>query len=104
MTESLRSAIVAVKETNCAVYNVTERQSFRLRLCTVAGSMTGSSRRCEGLDSQIVEASLRADDPQATVQTIRKGVFLRFYGHEFDADSRVKILAAIDRAAQPTSR
>ena len=52
----------------------------------------------------IVEASLRADDPQAMVQTIRKGLFLRFYGHEFDADTRAKILAAIDRAAQPTSR
>ncbi len=52
----------------------------------------------------IVEASLRADDPQATAQTIRKGPFLRFYGHEFDADTRAKILAAIDRAAYPTSR
>jgi hypothetical protein len=52
----------------------------------------------------IVEASLRADDPQAMVQTIRKGLFLRFYGHEFDADTRAKILAAIDRAAHPASR
>lgn len=52
----------------------------------------------------IVEASLRMNDPQATVQTIRKGLFLRFYGHEFDADTCAKILAAIDRAANPTSR
>jgi len=52
----------------------------------------------------IVEVSLRANDPQATVQTIRKGLFLRFYGHEFDADTCAKILAAIDRAAHPTSR
>lgn len=28
----------------------------------------------------IVEAFLRADDPRATVQTIRKGLFLRFTG------------------------
>ena len=52
----------------------------------------------------IVEASLRANDPQATAQTIRKSLFLRFYGHEFDAGTRAKILAAIDRAAHPTSR
>lgn len=47
----------------------------------------------------IVEASLRANDPQATERTIRRGLFLRFYGHEFDTDTRAKILAAIDRAA-----
>ena len=52
----------------------------------------------------IVETSLRANDPQATVQTIRKGLFLRFYGHEFDADTCAKILPAIGRAAYPTSR
>jgi hypothetical protein len=45
----------------------------------------------------LVEASLREQDPQATEATIRKGVFLRFYGHEFDAPTRAKIVAAIDR-------
>ena len=52
----------------------------------------------------IVEASLREQDPHATVASIRKGLFLRFYGHEFDAETRAKILAAIDRAAQAVSR
>jgi hypothetical protein len=33
------------------------------------------------------------------VAAIRKGLFLRFYGHEFDASTRGKILAAIERAA-----
>lgn len=50
-----------------------------------------------------VEASLRERDPQATEATIRKGVFLRFYGHEFNAPTREKILAAIERGAQPVS-
>lgn len=45
-----------------------------------------------------VEAFLREQDPNATEATIRKGVFLRFYGHEFDARTRAKILAAIERA------
>jgi hypothetical protein len=45
------------------------------------------------------EASLREQNPEATVMDIRKGLFLRFYGHEFDAPARDKILAAIERAA-----
>ncbi len=50
-----------------------------------------------------VEASLREQDPQASEATIRKGLFLRFYGHEFDAPTCENILAAIERAAQPTT-
>lgn len=46
-----------------------------------------------------VEASLREQDPQATEATIRKCSFLRFYGHEFGAPTREKILAAIERGA-----
>lgn len=47
----------------------------------------------------LVEASLREQNPLATEAEIRKGVFLRFYGHEFDAPTRDKILAAIEHAA-----
>ncbi|MGE3977268.1 MAG: hypothetical protein AB7F94_06720 [Nitrospira sp.] len=79
------------------------------RFRTMLMARTGEQRLimgCAMRDStrMIVEASLRANDPQATVGAIRKGLFLRFYGHEFDADTRAKILAAIDRAAHPTSR
>lgn len=52
----------------------------------------------------MVEASLREHDPNATVETIRKGVFLRFYGNEFDAQTRAKILAVIEQAAHSTTR
>ena len=52
----------------------------------------------------LVEASLREQDPHATIETIRKGLFLRFYGHEFDAESRAKILAAIESATHPVAR
>ena len=44
----------------------------------------------------LVEASLREQTPNAT---IRKGLFLRLYGHEFDAETLAKILAAIESAA-----
>jgi hypothetical protein len=49
----------------------------------------------------MVEASLRQQDRNATVETIRKGVFLRFYGHEFDQETCAKILAAIESSAHP---
>lgn len=52
----------------------------------------------------LVEASIREQDPQATLETIRKGLFLRFYGHEFDADSRTKILTAIESASHPVTK
>lgn len=52
----------------------------------------------------LVEASLREQDPKASLESIRKGLFLRFYCHEFDAETREKILAAIERAAKPVTR
>ncbi|TKS61880.1 MAG: hypothetical protein EWM72_00005 [Nitrospira sp.] len=52
----------------------------------------------------LVEASLLEQDPNATVETIRKGVFLRFYGHEFDSETRAKILAAIELATHPVTK
>jgi hypothetical protein len=52
----------------------------------------------------LVEASIREHDLQATPESVRKGLFLRFYGHEFDADSLAKILAAIESSTQPVAR
>jgi hypothetical protein len=52
----------------------------------------------------LVEASILEQDPQAAPETVRKGLFLRFYGHEFDTDSREKILAAIESATHPVAR
>ncbi len=51
-----------------------------------------------------VEVSIREQDPQATPEAVRKAFFLRFYGHEFDAESRAKILAAIESAGHPVTR
>jgi hypothetical protein len=52
----------------------------------------------------MVEASLREQDPQAELATIRNGIFLRFYGHEFNAETRAKILASIEQAAHAVRR
>ena len=70
-------------------------------------NLTGEERLIMGCAMRdtaraMVEASLREQDPNATVETIRKGVFLRFYGHEFDDQTRAKILAAIEQATHST--
>jgi hypothetical protein len=52
----------------------------------------------------LVEASIMEQDPTATTEAVRKGLFLRLYGHEFDAQTRAKILAAIERAAFPVAK
>jgi hypothetical protein len=52
----------------------------------------------------LIEASIREQDPQATPEAVRKGLFLRFYGHEFDLESRAKILAAIESTRHPAAR
>jgi hypothetical protein len=52
----------------------------------------------------LIEASILEQDPQATPETIRKGLFLRFYGHEFTAEARTKILAAIESAIHAIPR
>jgi hypothetical protein len=51
-----------------------------------------------------VEASILEQNQQATPEVVRKGLFLRFYGHEFDADSREKILVAIESASHPVAQ
>ena len=49
----------------------------------------------------LIEASIREQDPQATPEAVRRRLFLRFYGHEFDADSRAKILAVLESSSHP---
>lgn len=51
-----------------------------------------------------VESSILEQNPQATPETVRKGLFLRFYGHEFDAESQAKILAAIESPHHSVAR
>jgi len=54
----------------------------------------------------LLEASLLERDPRASAKILRQGVFLRFYGHEFDSETRLKILVAIEQTANliPPSR
>lgn len=57
----------------------------RLRM---AGSMYSAARR-------LVVASILAADPSASPAAIRCALFLRFYGHEFDAQARERIIARL---------
>ena len=45
----------------------------------------------------LIRGSVLARDPQASPATLRRALFLRLYGHEFDAEAREKILARLGR-------
>ena len=59
----------------------------RLRM---AGSMYSAARR-------LAVASILAADPSASPAAICRALFLRFYGHEFDAQAREAIMARLGR-------
>lgn len=59
----------------------------RLRM---AGSMYSAARR-------LVVASILAADPSAPPAAIRRALFLRFYGHEFEPAERARIAVRLDR-------
>jgi hypothetical protein len=46
----------------------------------------------------LVRASILAATPSASPAEMRQQIFLRFYGHEFDAPMLDKILTALDTA------
>lgn len=52
----------------------------------------------------LVRASVLARDPQASPAAIRRALFLRFYGHEFEAAERERILAWLDRDEPSSAR
>ncbi len=58
----------------------------------MADSMFSSARR-------LVVASILAADPSASPAAIRRGLFLRFYGHEFDERTRERILDRLASSA-----
>ena len=60
----------------------------RLRM---AGSMFSDARR-------LVVASILAANPTASPGDIRRELFLRFYGHEFDEGTRARIIARLERS------
>ena len=48
---------------------------------------------------QIVRASVLARTPQATLADLRRAMFLRFYGKDFDEQTRERILARLRQPA-----
>ncbi len=45
----------------------------------------------------LARASVLAGDPLVSPAAVRRALFLRFYGREFGAETRQKILAALER-------
>ena len=48
-------------------------------------------------EQALVRASVLEKDPLASPAAVRQALFLRFYGHEFDAEARDKILLALEK-------
>ena len=46
---------------------------------------------------ELVRASVLQADPAASPSTLRKILFLRFYGQDFDSATRKKILRALEK-------
>jgi hypothetical protein len=46
-------------------------------------------------------ASVLEKEPGASPERIREGIFLRFYGHDFDEPSRADIVARLARRRGP---
>lgn len=44
----------------------------------------------------LIRASVLEKDPLASPAALRRVLFLRFYGHEFDAEAHKKILQALE--------
>lgn len=44
----------------------------------------------------LVRASVLEKNPRASPAALRQALFLRFYGHEFNAEAREKILLALE--------
>ena len=51
----------------------------------------------------LARASVLAQDPHASPAAVRRALFLRFYGHEFDAAERERIMASL-RGNETTPR
>lgn len=49
----------------------------------------------------LVRASVLAQDPHVSPAALRRALFLRFYGHEFEARERERILACLGRDEPP---
>lgn len=52
----------------------------------------------------LMQAGILVRNPHASTAEIRQALFLQLYGHEFDAESQAKILAAIESATHPVAR
>jgi len=51
----------------------------------------------------LVRASTLEQEPSASPATLRRALFLRFYGEEFEAAKRKRILQALEKVVRSSS-
>jgi hypothetical protein len=61
---------------------------------------------CSMLDAAkaLMQAGILDQNPHASPAEIRRALFMQLYGHEFDVESRAKILAVIESTSHPVAR
>jgi len=52
----------------------------------------------------LVRASVLAGSPQASPGEVRQALFLRFHGHDYDAQTRERIMERLGREENPVDR
>ena len=72
-------------------------------------SLSGEQRLmmgCSMFDTAkaLMQAGIQEKNPQASIAEVRQALFIQLYGHEFDPDTRAKILAAIEMAVHPVAK
>jgi hypothetical protein len=77
--------------------------------CSMIMERSGEERLkmgCSMFDAAraMMQAGILDQNPLASPTEIRRALFTQLYGHEFDAESREKILAAIEFVSHPVTK
>lgn len=79
-------------------------EKYRKRLLTRSGAeriKMGCSMHATA--QALVRASMLEQEPSASPATLRRALFLRFYGQDFDAAKRKRILQALEKVVRSSS-
>jgi hypothetical protein len=72
-------------------------EQYRAMLLTRSGEARVKMGFSMNSARALILTSVLAQDPQASPVAVRRALFLRFYGHEFNAGERERIMAGLDR-------
>ena len=106
--QSVTAQLEGAGMSDCGVMNDTS-PDMEARYRAMIMERSGEERLkmgCSMFDTAkaLMQAGILDQNPHASPAEIRRYLFRQLYGHEFDADSRTKILAAIESATHPVAK